>query len=494
MTDEFVNYFRANYHYAKPYRSDKFVVRKNGSNKTLTPNDIFAEYGKIRLSQGFVPDVTLDEVVNYVALNTPTEEEKERVPCRTWITQWLQAHKDNWQFSRGWRSISYMYNGKPRNKTMEDVKDAIMETVYQEQLPYKVEEVKTTLNCIARDMDGQAVARIFDNIAFDPKYVDQKTKFLRALHKHFDIEEDFEIFDTLMSHWAWVCKRRMLGRQVKWHIWPNYYGPTGGGKTTTICKLCAPFEDYVAVTDIATLFDSTREVAKLSEYSVLVFDELSVNGGEEGGGSLTEDNKATLKSILTKDYIDVRVYGTQRQSKQRITFVPISSANYHLYDIIFDPTSMRRFFEFHCKSKPTDFTEINKYLDKSWAFWRGIDENIDEGYWDPNNAIGQAIAKIQSEYYPTRSTTTMWIKACSVKAGNRAGSGAYRAYCHWCRETGNKSRTMQNWVADIKHVIPEACRNDGKVFLSYTSGDEEDEEPLRMPEPASSPENLEELF
>jgi hypothetical protein len=476
MTDEFTNYFRFNCTFTKPYREKEYKVKINGQHKYATPNDVFTAYVMFMAQKGQSPDVTLADVAKFIANNTPKEEQEERKPCRDWINEWLEEHKANWKFNTGWTSIVYMYDGIPRNKTLEDLKDALMETVYKEQLAYKEGEVKTTLNCIARDASSFAVSTIFKKIAYDEKMVDPCDRFLHGLYDYLKPTESYEIFKTLMMHWGWMCKRRMLGRDVVWHIWINLFGATGIGKTTLLKKLCSPMADYTSVTNISMLFDSTREIGKLSEYYVLIFDELAVNVEGEAGGFLTDDNLATLKSILTSDFLDVRVYGTQRQSKQKITFVPISSANNHLYDIIFDPTSMRRFFEFHCTAdKPKDYKDINKYLEHSDVFWRGIDENRERGYWDPSSEIGEQISNIQSSYYPTRTTTSLWIKACNVTKGTSRGTAAFRHYTNWCRETGHKKpKTMEGFVADIAHMLPEAVDRAGKVHLSWHDEDDDD--------------------
>lgn len=473
MIDEFINFFNSHYEFAKPFRSKTYALRKVGSSKYVQPLAVFAEYSAFRAQNGFTPDITLDEVTEYIKEHTPTENQEERVPCRTWIAEWLKQRKDNWKFNLSWSSITYVYNNIPHNKTIDDLKDALMETIYQEQLPYRVEEVKTTLNCMARDADGFAVSKIFDKIAFDASMVDPCDRFLHGLYDYMKPEESYDIWKTLWMHWGWICKRRMLGLPVVWHIWINLFGATGIGKTTILKKLCAPMIDYTSVTSIATLFDSTREIAKMAAYYVLIFDELAVNVEGEPGGFLTEDNKAMLKSILTSDFLDVRVYGTQKQTKQKITFTPVSSANNHLYDIIFDDTSMRRFFEFHCTAeKPKDYTDINKYLEHSDVFWRGIDEKLDDGYWHPNSEIGEQISKIQASYYPTRTTTSMWIESQKVTVGKRPGTHAYKAYTAWCRETGNRQKTMQNFIKDIAHMIPQAIDSAGRAHLEYNVEDE----------------------
>ena len=151
MTDEFITYFNAYFEFAKPYRGNTYGVRKIGSNKYLQPLAVFTEFCTYMGQKGQPAGVSLEEVTAYINEHTPTEQQEERKPCRQWIMDWIRARRENWQFNGSWSAITYYFNGMPHNKTLEDVKDALMETVYQEQLPYRVEEVKTTLNCIARD-------------------------------------------------------------------------------------------------------------------------------------------------------------------------------------------------------------------------------------------------------------------------------------------------------------------------------------------------------
>ena len=462
MTDEFIRFFNANYTFSKPYRSNQYGIKQNGSNKYVQPVDILKQYADLRSKIGQSVDVTLEDIQEFVASNMPSEEKEERVPCRQWIMNWLREHRNNWKFSNGWNLLHIHGN------------DEMLDLVAIAQSSPGAIAVNGAIISPAVSADGFAVTKIFEKIAYDPNFVDPCDRFLKGIYNYLKPEEDFEIWCTLWKHWGWICKRRMLGREPVWHIWLNLFGATGLGKTTLLKKLCSPMADYTSVTNISMLFDSTREIAKLSSYYVLIFDELAVNVEGEPGGNLTEDNKSTLKSILTADTLDVRVYGTQRQSKQKITFVPVSSANNHLYDIIFDPTSMRRFFEFHCTAeKPKNFDEINKYLEHSDVFWKGIDEDLDRGYWDPSSEVGERISKAQSQYYPTRTTTSMWIDACHVRPGTTSGTSSYKAYCLWCRETGNKQKTMQNFVRDIVHMLPEAVDSSGKVHLDFHDDDDD---------------------
>jgi hypothetical protein len=200
---------------------------------------------------------------------------------------------------------------------------------------------------------------------------------------------------------------------------------------------------------------------------------LSINSENISSDALTDDQNNTLKSMLTKDELDVRIYSTQKQAKLKITFSPISTSNKHMYDIIYDPTSMRRYFEFTCTGqKPTDsFNAVNTLLkNEALSWWKSIDENLERGYWFPNSTIGELISKYQANYYPTGTTTCKWIKYCKVRPGKKSLSDAYSAYKFWCSRAGfTKLRNYDKFIEDIKHTIPDACNTDGCFYLDFDS-------------------------
>jgi Poxvirus D5 protein-like. len=69
----------------------------------------------------------------------------------------------------------------------------------------------------------------------------------------------------------------------------------------------------------------------------------------------------------------------------------------------------------------------------------------------------------------------MWIEACHVTAGRTSGTTAYKAYRSWCNDTGNKPKTMQNFVKDIAHMLPDAIDESGRAHLNFVSDEEEDQ-------------------
>lgn len=477
MTEQFTSFFQKNFRFNLNKSTHQYGVLDVRTNRYVDTGTIFSRYSQTMSDLGLAAGVTMEEVTSFVESNTPKDSENEKLPITQFINQWLVANKGRWHMSPAWKEIEYIDNGVTSPKDLESLRADLMLYIFENNIKYGIEEVKTALNVVAMRKQQDALKSMVDNIRYDEKCVEAGERFIRALYDFFKPTEPYEIFAMMFRHWAWQVKRKIWNKDVINHIWLNFMGATNIGKTTALKKITSPMDDFKSTSTISKLFEDTKEIKRLTENYVLIFDELALNVEGEASGALNGDQKATLKSMLTGDKLDTRVYGTQQQSKRKITFSCISSANEHLYDIIFDSTSMRRFYEFHCTaSKPSSYEEINKYLDNSYIFWRSIDEERDEGYWDVHSELGKKVIEEQSAYYPTKTTTAMWVRDNHVIAGNIPLSNAYKFYTNWCKETGNKSKTMQNFAADIRHILPGAVKPDGRILLRYDKESSDDDE------------------
>lgn len=475
MTNAFERYFENTYTI-----TENGKVRRTDKKLYVTTSDVFADYRKIREAAGVDVDVTLKDVSEYIASRKPASSKEEQKPVSEFVTEWLASHKE-WVVSPAWKEIKLTTEGVETTKNLDQLREAIMFEVFDNKLGYSTEAIKCVLNFMAMNGNQTALAKVVKNIAYDASCVEAGERWLHAVYDYLKVQESYEIFAMLFKHWFWCVKRKLTSQPVKYHIWINFFGATGLGKTTMLTKIMSPLDDFWSQTTVSKLFDDTREIKRLTENYVLIFDELALNvEGEAGGGKLTADQKSTLKSIITGDKLDTRIYGTQQQSRNKITFSCISSANDHLYDVIFDPTSMRRFFDINCTGKaPQSFDGINKYLDNSLYMWRAIDEHLDNGYWDIHGDVGQDISRIQASYYPTKSTTKLWMENNNVTAGEGTLETAYTHYASWCKQTGNKGKAMQYFAEDIRHLLPQAVGRAGVIRLSvvdtvFDSPDTED--------------------
>lgn len=453
--EQFKKWFNTNY----LFNPNGKILGKKGGYYDATK--IFTKYFEI-MSQLGNTDFTQAEISSLIEKIKPKQqntEESQALTCREWLIDYLNGNK-HWKFNSAMTEIEYdaTNNGIYMSSGIDDIYDRLVEINGNTGKPYDVGMIKAVLNNIAKDALSNYLSKVYNQIRYDKTKEPKTDEFLKGIYDYLKPEEDFEIFKLLMKHWAWMVKRKLIGKQVRNHIWVNFYGGTGLGKSTMIKKMCGVMEEFVSTTSIAKLFDDTKEIKRLTEKYILNFDELAINGNEPGDGFLAADQLAILKQMLTGDYLDTRVYGTQQQSRRKITFTCISSANYHLYDTIFDEQSMRRFFEFHCQAtKPKNYDQINKVLELSNDFWRGINENDDMGYWiETDDAMWSTIETIQKNYFPTKTTVSQWLSFNKVTNGTKTAKDLYPTYKSWCDENGFKNKkSLPGFIEEMKRRYPQ---------------------------------------
>lgn len=458
----------------KTWFDRNFTVNGNGKIKALRGgyiSDVEAlkKYKDTMEELGFPCEVSIEAVRGMVAglvaeMAPSADDKKKPINVRQLVLDWTLSEECKFLFDATWLQVKSV-SGLPR--TLDDVAREIRLYCQDRDLKVNRESIKDAVYSIASNKQSDKFATIRSIVAYVPAAEKCREEFLRALYDYFQVNQSFEVFSTVMSHWAWQVKRKAWGLPVKWHIWPHFYGPAGLGKTTALRKISSPWDGFADETTISKLFDDTREIRRITQNFILIFDELAVNNeASTYYESISADKKSFLKSMLTGKSINARVMGSQEQMKADINFSAISSANTHIYDLLFDPDTMRRYFEFDCSNavkKPYD--AVNKYLDKSQLFWRSIDESLEDGYFIPETEVARIIDAEQHSYYPTNTTTARWINLKSVVPGHDSVKDVFDAYKDWCREAGFQARNLTNWIEDVKHLLPSAVNDDETISL-----------------------------
>lgn len=429
------------------------------------------------MSQMGDTDFSQNEIKNIVDKLNPNQQDttaQQIKTCRDWLIDYLRGNK-HWKFNSAMTEIEYdaTDNGIYMSSGIDDMYDRLVELNGNTGKPYDVGMIKAVLNNMAKDAVSNYLSDVYKKIKYDKDCEQKRDDFLKGIYDYLKPTEDFEIFKVLMKHWGWMVKRKLLGKSVRNHIWVNFYGGTGLGKSTMIQKMCGVMDEFLSTTSIAKLFDDTKEIKRLTEKYILNFDELAINGNEPGDGFIAADQLAILKQMLTGNYLDTRVYGTQQQSRRKITFTCISSANYHLYDTIFDEQSMRRFFEFHCEAtKPQNYDQINKVLINAIDYWKGINEYDDMGYWlETDTNMWTTIETIQRNYFPTKTTVSQWLSFNKIVQGEKTAKDLYPVYKLWCDENGFKNKkSLPGFIEEMKRRYPQFIDpTDGIIRLDLES-------------------------
>lgn len=294
--------------------------------------------------------------------------------------------------------------------------------------------------------------------------------FLKYIYDYLNIAEEYAIFEMIFKHWMWCLKRRIFNKSVIWHIWPNFKGAQGIGKTQMLNRMFAFIEDFTVTTNLKILNDAEREYRKFTDNYILIFDDL--NSGENNDSDLLLNDSAvdTIKQMTTQEILTIREFQTQNQIRVKNTFMPISTANKHLYDIIYDGDVMRRWFEFNCQrnTPPASYDELNAILERFPEALQGIDENNDKGYWIRGTETCNKIVEIQKHYIPTNTSTNTWIDYCHVTPDlersekTKFMAPEYKQYMTYCRAVGKHAAGLQRVTMILARLWPE-CIDDAGI-------------------------------
>lgn len=334
----------------------------------------------------------------------------------------------------------------------------------------KSDDIKHLLLAKVSNARFNVGSTICGNVKYEPGHDDNADKCLKGMYEHFGITEDYDIFKAIMYQWLWQVKRKLVNKDVSWPIWPHFYGAAGIGKTRTIEDLVdAVMSDFRTTTTLSKIFENTKEIKRMTTYYVWVVDELALGNKaeEQSDGCLTADQKSILKSMLTSKDIDARIYGTQDIAKKALTFSCISSANVHFADVIFDETTMRRFFEFTCTAtKPQSAEEWDSRTTFKQYFidlWKDVDEGLPNGYVQIGiGDIGKRINEIQESYYPTNTTVMKWLNEYDIVSGGNF-TKTYETYSDWCKESGFRCKNKDNFEKELRHRFPQFIDARGKL-------------------------------
>ena len=342
---------------------------------------------------------------------------------------------------------------------------------------YKRELIKDGWELLSKHFVAACTKKLQNTIRFDSEAkVEILDNFIKYIYDYLIIKEDYDIFEMLFKHWMWSLKRRIFGKKVVWHIWPNFHGAQGIGKSEIITRMLSFMEDFVTDADLGTVQDIDREIKKFTDYFVIFFDELK-QGDNKDNNELQLSDAAIdmIKGIMTQERFNVRIMGGQTQNRFNNTVVPISCANKHLYDIIYDGEAMRRWFEFTCQRSeiPKSYDELNAVLATFKDALKCIDENNDRGYWIKGSDTDKKIVAIQKHYIPTTTSTNTWIDYCNVKpdydrqAHTAFMAPEYKQYCTYCRAVGKHSAGLQRVTMILGRLWPECIDDKGiaHVFI-----------------------------
>ena len=477
MTEQFLQFFDSNYSL-----DNNSVLKAKSSGRSVTPVKVFRDYSEWCMKGGAASDSSQSDVDDFVKQKIKQQEADQRsadsynyIPQNSieYVKDYLKKHQGKeWRIDSAFRMSERVKNNIPVNSNLNDLATAIYAQVIREghQKKFKQNEIKVALEEFASLASLSAVTSIAEQIAYDASCLDKAELFLKTLYDEWKIAQPYEIFKDAFSHFLWQCKRKLLGLSVSWDLMINLFGGTALGKTTMVTAIGSVFRDFSIISTLTEVLDTERQVKKLSDCYFINLDELTVGttiadrfGNDDG--MLNKAQKVAFKKLMSQKKARTRNMGGQSQSSQRYTFSFIGSSNTHLADVMYDPTTMRRYFELECQaSNIQDFSKLEKAKDLITDLWKSIDEHNDKGYLYPGSRSWDAVQEIRAKYYPTNTTTEAWLRESSLAPclshARLPKMDLYHSYRNFCTEHGRQPKSDTRWMEDIAHIMPSAIVND----------------------------------
>jgi hypothetical protein len=314
------------------------------------------------------------------------------------------------------------------------------------------------------DYYNDKMTEMFEAIAYksDDSFADE---YFTRLHKHMKIAEDLDIFLTLMKHFVWQIKRRILEISTHNDIMICLYGAQGVGKSFLCSAIFGEVlgRFYNPTISFNNLLDERWTRALFTQFL------MNIEEMDAGGNKFTDSNLATLKKYLTGKEATYRPMKTNEQKVIPIKASFISTSNFHIYKVISDESGMRRFFEFNMgleKSERMDYEETTWFKDNSHRMFSSINENIEYGYWKVDSEVGEKITEIQKSYINNSAfkfLTSKFVLDESMKLEDGCTlSELYASYDSYCVENGIDKRWIKQ-KENFKQTIIEVFGNSPRL-------------------------------
>lgn len=297
----------------------------------------------------------------------------------------------------------------------------------------------------------QYVQEVMKEIKYDPVASDASLReWLRLVTK-----KDDPVDLGILKHVIQQIKRKMLGLEVEYHTFLIIVGPQEAGKSKAIRKLTEPLAELRLEYTVDQIADKSIIGSFQSNY-VVVFDEMASAG---------KTDMEALKRMVTALTVSgrapyARVSGTVRQNS---TF--IGSSNVPVYQILRDPTGMRRFYQLNAQVRKDSEYALMDNLDMLSAF-KCVDEHAQNEYL---KSIKQQVG-IRQMAMTAQDPFALWLDEHIVKVGENDTLVNYKnvqslfaSYAEWVDANGFQYSGNSNTFG--KHLHESGLESVRKVYM-----------------------------
>lgn len=380
------------------WNSTLYLAAKDFQEQLYTMDECIAELEKI---DGYLDSSSLSTIRSayknepkYPPRFRPTDMPTVEVWARSWL-------KDN-AVTMSYKTGALTFNGVSKNikyiisRMVLDAKhwaenNPIVndEGKQKQRMPYSQDALEHVFNIWEEEQRNAVVSEMRSLLEFNSAArTTSIEEWLRAVTGKVD-----GLDLAVMRHFIWQVKRKLTGQRVDWHIMPIFYGPSGSGKSRALESLFQVIDEIVIAPGDLTVLEDTRNAHIFGKFFVVFFDEMS---------KAEKVNIEALKNKITSSTVSYRILGTNSTVNETNTSTFIGASNRSVMDIIYDPTSARRFWQIDTLQK-CDFEAVNSinYLE----VWQSVDEAAES----PLLPVIEQVMQIQRDELRVKSPVELWL-------------------------------------------------------------------------------------
>lgn len=279
------------------------------------------------------------------------KQKDETIPTELWVKDWLFEHNA----SLNYKSNAFKIDGC--EYPFDLLVSRISLDVDNNKLEYNDRKIQHALNIWIDEQRKAVVSEYISNVNFNPAIGPE------ALHRFLSAVtgESRPLDIAVVQQFIWQIKRKLLGLSVGQHLMIILVGKHRGGKTEAVKKFLSPiFQLYMVANDM-TVINDERGIKTLNDNYCIFFDEMA---------KASKVDADRLKGIISGEHISYRIMRSNQYVTLKNNCTFIGATNNRVRDLIYDPTSARRFYELNTLDV-LNHAEINSisYLD----IWQSVD-------------------------------------------------------------------------------------------------------------------------
>lgn len=279
------------------------------------------------------------------------KSENDEIPTELWVNDWLIQNNV---------SLNYKSN-MVQLLEFETPYDLLLSRLSldseAEKKHYSDNKIQHALNIWINEQKKNVISHHIKSLEYrSDSNQDLIERFLLAVT---GVKRPIDI--AVIHHFIWQIKRKLLGLKVGQHLMIILVGKHRGGKTEAIKKLLEPiFQIYMLANDM-TVINDERGIKTLNDNYCIFFDEMA---------KASKVDTDRLKGIISGEHVSYRIMRTNQYVSLKNNCTFIGATNNRVRDLIYDPTSARRFYEIQALDI-LDHQIINSlsYID----IWKSVD-------------------------------------------------------------------------------------------------------------------------